>query len=182
MSVHALLWEATSGTPRVAVVSKKFHRVAVLKSLKKNGLPSHADMKKVLNQERDMRSKLLKLAKDTHTNLRKCLEALYNGLLVSHNRVQNLSKEHAVHLLVDLFDPVEVLEERDTRLRPKTCHNSNTKEQALLSRVMEMKDQVDEELGKMVNDTGFDKILKGMALLAVAKSMWFDPLSIRAGR
>ena len=182
MSVHALLWEATSETPRVAVVSKNFHRVAVLKSLKKNGLPSHADTKKVLDRVRGMRSKFLKLVEDAHANLRESLEALYNGPLVSHNSVQKLSKENAALLLVDLFDPVEILEERATRLRPKPRHNSKTKEQALLSRVMEVKDQVDEELGKMVNDTGFDKILKGMALLAVAKSMWFDPLSIRAGR
>jgi hypothetical protein len=161
VSVDALLGKASSGIPHVAVVFKKSHCVALLKSQKKNGLPSHTDMKKVLNQVRDRPSKFLKLAKNAHTNLRESLEALYNGLLVIHNSVQKLSKENAVLLLVDLFNPMEILEERATRLRPKTRHNSKTKEQALLSRVMEVKDQVDEELGRMVNDAGFDKLLRG---------------------
>ena len=66
-------------------------------------------------------------------------------------------------------------------MRPKTRHNSKTKEQALLSRVMEVKDQVDKKLGKMVNDKVFDKLLKGMALSAAVESIWFDPLRVPQG-
>ena len=67
-------------------------------------------MKQILDYVRCMRSNFLKLAKDAHTNLRESLKALYNGPLMSHNSVQKLSKEHAVLLLVDLFDPADILE------------------------------------------------------------------------
>ena len=73
---------------------------------------------------------------------------------------------------------MDILEERVTRLRPKLCHNSKTKDQALLSRVMEVKGQLDEDLGKMANDTGLYKLLKGIPLSAAVKSMWFDPFRV----
>jgi hypothetical protein len=178
LSLHTLLGEATTGAPRTMVVFEDVHRVAALKSQKKNGLPSHADMKKILDQVRRMRSRFLKLAEDGHTNLRESLAAIYDGPLVSQNSIQRMSKETAVVLLVDLFNRVVILEERAMKLRPKTRHNSKTKEQTLLSTVMEVKEKVDEELRRMVNDAGSDKLLKGMGLSAAAKSMRFDPLRV----
>ena len=96
----------------------------------------------------------------------------------SHNTFQELSKDNGVLLIVDLFDQVGILRERATRLRPKTHHNSKTKEQVLLSRVMEVKEKMDKELSKMVNGGGSNKLLKEVDLSTAATSMPLDLLSV----
>ena len=48
----------------------------------------------------------------------------------------------------------------------------------MLFRVMEVKEKVDEELGKVVNDAGSNKLLKGVTLSAAAKSLRSDTLCV----
>ena len=96
--------EAVSGAPCIAVVFGNSNHVAALKFQKQNDLHSHADTMKILDQVRRMRSTFLKLVEDLRANLPESLKALHDEPLVSHNSIQNISKENNVLLLVGLFD------------------------------------------------------------------------------
>jgi hypothetical protein len=161
-SLRAHLEEATPGAPRSAVVFKNPQCIAALKSQNMNGLfPSHTVMKNILEQVHHMRSKFRKLTEDAHTNVWESFEALYNRQFASHNMIQKLSKENAVLLLVNCFDRVEILEERPTRLHPKTRHNSKIREQVLRCRVTEGKEKGGRGIEEDGKRRGFRQALEG---------------------
>ena len=118
-------------------------------------------MKALLRGLHDQRYALLQIADDNHSNLRKCMEILYERTLSSARN--------------SFFDIAEALKLRATQGAVVTRNHTQSPVELALGKFMDLRIKVDNEITRLVNDSQADKLLKGLALTPQAKSLRVDP-------
>ena len=175
VSIQTLLGDANPNRQRVPYDIVDDDRVQVLSSSKKKGLPKGEKLKRYLYDVVAARGDILKLADDPQTNLRDTVAAIIDKELRNKTVIDRMKKNELSTAVVSLFDIMTVLEDRSMVKQHITRGRKRTPLQKVFYDFTSLKERIDGEIVRMLNDAERDKLLKGMALTPQAKSLRFHP-------
>ena len=152
VSIQSLLGGANPNRQRVPYEIVDNDRVQVLSSSKKNGLPKGDGLKCYLQDVVTVRDDIISLAQDSHTNLRDTLKAAIDNDLRSRNSIKGMKKGELATAVVSLFDIMTVLENRCNKNQRSTRGRKQTPLQKVLHDFTSLKEKIDAEIVRMLND------------------------------